>query len=166
MAYAARMHHLAILRPAWRLAEKILSGEKTVESRWYRSRRAPWDRIQAGDTVFFKEGNRPISLAATVRAIRQEAALDPKGVTELLERYGPQLGLAAAQLPGLYERIRTARYAVFIFLENPRPTAPFYVDKAGFGAMSAWITVEDIARIRRISPERTPPGQTLRNMLL
>lgn len=49
------MHHIAIMNGPWNLIPKILSGEKTIESRWYRTRRAPWGGIRAGDTVYFKD---------------------------------------------------------------------------------------------------------------
>lgn len=33
------MEHVAIMKKSWGLTRKILSGEKTIESRWYRFRR-------------------------------------------------------------------------------------------------------------------------------
>ena len=46
------MHHLAILDKKRKLLSKILSGEKNIESRWYTQKRAPWDKIKVGDTIF------------------------------------------------------------------------------------------------------------------
>jgi hypothetical protein len=43
--------HVAILRKSSGLLEKILAGEKKIESRWYSARFTPWDQISAGDTV-------------------------------------------------------------------------------------------------------------------
>jgi hypothetical protein len=37
---------------------------------------------------------------------------------------------------------------IVIFLENAEPVAPFDIDKAGFGAMSAWLCVDDINDIK------------------
>lgn len=55
MGYVPVMHHVAIMKPSWKLIPKILSGEKTIESRWYQTRRAPWNGIAAGDVVYFKD---------------------------------------------------------------------------------------------------------------
>jgi len=54
------MNHIAIMRKSWGLAEKILTGEKTIESRWYETRRAPWGKIKKGDIVYLKLFNSPI----------------------------------------------------------------------------------------------------------
>jgi hypothetical protein len=36
-----------------------------------------------------------------------------------------------------------------IFLSNPVAVVPFDIDKTGFGNMAAWITVEDINKIKK-----------------
>lgn len=59
------------MRPSWQLIPKILAGEKTVESRWYLARRAPWDGIAAGDAVFFKDSGRPVTARARVAKVLQ-----------------------------------------------------------------------------------------------
>ena len=40
------MEHLAIMRKSWNLTNKILTGEKKIESRWYKNKYAPWDKIK------------------------------------------------------------------------------------------------------------------------
>ena len=49
------IHHVAIMKKSWGLVEKILAGEKTVESRWYKSKCVPWDRIKPKDIIYFKD---------------------------------------------------------------------------------------------------------------
>jgi ASC-1-like (ASCH) protein len=48
------MDHLAILSKEKNFLGRILSGEKTIESRWYRNRKPPFKTIAPGDTVYFK----------------------------------------------------------------------------------------------------------------
>lgn len=43
------MYHIAILAKRRKLLDKILSGEKRIESRWYLTRRTPWGRIAPND---------------------------------------------------------------------------------------------------------------------
>ena len=65
------MDHVAIVRKSWKLTDKILSGQKTIESRWYASRRAPWNRIRAGETVYFKNSGEPVTIKADVEKVLQ-----------------------------------------------------------------------------------------------
>lgn len=37
---------------------------------------------------------------------------------------------------------------MLIFLKDPTEVEPFSIDKTGYGAMSAWIAVDDISKIR------------------
>ena len=60
------MHHIAIMKKEWKLTQKILSGEKKIESRWYSNRSAPWGKIKAGETVYFKDSGEPVSIKAEV----------------------------------------------------------------------------------------------------
>ena len=54
------MDHVAIMNKSWGLIPKILSGSKTIESRWYKTKRTPWDKIAKGDTVYFKNSGEQV----------------------------------------------------------------------------------------------------------
>jgi hypothetical protein len=47
--------HVAILKPNWKLLPKLLNGEKTIETRWYLHKFAPWNQVKANDTIYFKD---------------------------------------------------------------------------------------------------------------
>ena len=144
------MHHVAIMKKEWGLIPKILSGEKAIESRWYMARYAPWDRISAGDSVFFKNSGEPVTVKATVAKVEQYEQLDSKEVKRLLYRYGEKDGLGIDDLPKFYEMFKNKKYAIFVFLTNPQKVEPFEIDKTGFGAMAAWLTMEDVGAIRAV----------------
>ena len=59
------MDHIAILNKRW-ILEKIISGEKEVESRWYTQRRTPYKNIHKDDNIYFKESGCPIIAKAQV----------------------------------------------------------------------------------------------------
>jgi len=44
------MDHVAILSKKYELLDKIISGEKTIESRWYVNRIAPWNKMTYSPT--------------------------------------------------------------------------------------------------------------------
>jgi ASC-1-like (ASCH) protein len=65
------MHHVAIMNKSWKLIPKILSGEKTIESRWYHTKRSPWNIVSQEDTVFFKDSGSNITASAKVARVIQ-----------------------------------------------------------------------------------------------
>ncbi len=139
------MHHVAIMNPRWRLIPKILSGEKTIESRWYQTRRTPWDRIAAGDTVWFKDAAKPVTAKATVTEVFQFTFKDVEEVDAIAKRYGGEIGF---KNPDARTWSTVPTYAVLVRLADPQSVPPFVIDKRGFGNANAWLTVPDIADIR------------------
>ncbi len=65
------MDHVAIMKKSWGLLPKILSGEKKIESRWYKFKRSPWDKINTNDTVYFKDSGDPVLIKAKVSKFLQ-----------------------------------------------------------------------------------------------
>ena len=72
------MDHIAILKKSWGLLEKVLSGEKTIESRWYKTKHIPWNRIRAGDTLYFQNAGEPVYVKSKVKKVIQIAHLTPE----------------------------------------------------------------------------------------
>jgi ASC-1-like (ASCH) protein len=143
------MEHVAIMRRSWGLTRKILSGEKTIESRWYMSRRPPWDAVHQGDLIYFKDSGEPVSVAARVARVMQFSDLGSREVAGILKKYGSAAGIEGPDLRKFYERFKEKRYCILVFLKDARGVDPFYIDKEGFGVMSAWITVDDVGKIRK-----------------
>ena len=143
------MDHLAIMRKSWGLTWKVLSGEKKIESRWYSVKCKPWDRLKRGEIVYFKDSGEPVALRAEVSKVIQFSNLTPSRVKEILYKYSKDDGLEKKDVPKFFRRFKDKRYCILIFLKNPKEIEPFEIDKSGFGAMSAWITVNNIAEIKR-----------------
>ena len=142
------MDHVAIMRKSWGMTAKILSGEKTVESRWYKNKSAPWGKIRAGDTVYFKNAGDPVSVRVRVRKIQAYENLDPEKVKAILIKYGEEDGITPDKIHFYYELFKNKKYCLLIFLENPKQIVPFEISKKGFGAMAAWMCVEDVNKPR------------------
>ena len=141
------MHHVAVMKKSWGFTEKILAGGKVIESRWYMSRCSPWDRIAAGDTVYFKNAGEPVSVRAMVSRIIQFNGLTPTRIKNLIVRYGTGLGIARGERLKYINHFRDKKYGILIFLKNPARVRPFDVNKSGFGAMAAWMVVPKIQQI-------------------
>ncbi len=143
------MEHVAIMRKSWGLTNKILSGQKKIESRWYSVKYKPWDSIKEGEVVYFKDSGEPVKIKAGVGKVMQFTDLTPKRVKEILDTYGEDDGIEKGKIPEFFQRFKNKKYCILIFLKNPTEINPFDIDKTGFGAMSAWITVDDVSRIKK-----------------
>lgn len=137
--------------PSWGLLPKILKGEKIIESRWYKQKSAPWNNIYRGDRVYFKDSGKPVTVRAEVGRIRQLSNMTPEKVRDFLHKIAKDDGLGSKKetLKEYYERFKDKKYLIIIELKNPIEIDPFQIDKRGFGAMTAWITVDDISKIKK-----------------
>ena len=143
------MEHLAIMRKSWGLTQKILNGQKKIESRWYLVKYRPWDGIKKGETIYFKNSGEPVRLKAKVDKVIQFANLNQKKVKEILNKYGKDDGLEKEKIPEFFERFKDKKYCTLIFLKNQQKIKPFEINKKGFGMMSAWITIDNISKIKK-----------------
>ncbi len=142
------MQHLAIMKKSWGLTTKILTGEKKIESRWYKSRYTPWNRIKPGEMIYFKDSGEAVSVKAEVERVLQFSDLTPLKVKEILAKYAEADGLSADKIPEFFKLFQDKKYCLLIFLKNPREIEPFQINKSGFGAMAAWISLPDINMIK------------------
>ncbi len=161
------MDHVAIMKKSWGMMGKILSREKKIESRWYKSKRCPWGKIKKGDTIYFKNSGEPVSVKAKVKKViylpsppRADEGVDkvllhrppdltPQKVKQILNKYGKDDGIGKNEIPEFYKLFKNKKYCLLIFLEKPQKIKPFNINKAGFGNMSAWLTLGNIAKIKR-----------------
>ena len=148
------MDHVAILRKANikkgdDLLGDILVGTKTIESRWYVNKVAPWGKIQAGDVVYFKESGRPVTAKAKVEKVLQFENLSESVVQEIIDKYGTKIapGTSREEFLAWATEQKNKRYCILIFLKNVTKVEPFEINKKGFGISSAWLVVKDIAKL-------------------
>lgn len=134
------MEHVAIVKKSWRVIDKILGGDKVIESRWYKSRIAPWDKIISGETVYFKNSGEPVTVVAKVEKVLQFSDLSPTKIKQILTEFGGVGGICVSDPKESFERNKDKRYCILVFLKNVKRIKPFEVDKRGFGNMCAWLS--------------------------
>ncbi len=157
-----RRVHIAIMRKSWGLTEKIRSGEKTIESRWYLHKNLPWNNIEKGDLIYFKNSGEPINLQARAGEVLHFDNLTPDKVKEILHQYGQADGLDIGELDRFYELFKDKKYCLLIFLREIKTIEPFEINKKGFGAMTAWITIDNIEKIKKVCKENYKQVSLLR----
>ena len=142
------MQHIAILAKKRKLLDKIISGEKTIESRWYKSKVSPWNKIKEGEIVYFKESGDPVSVKAEVEKVLFFENLDLEKVKDIVNKYDDQIALSKNRDDEFWKYFDNRKYCILIFLKNIQEIDPFNINKKGFGLMSAWICVDDVNRIK------------------
>lgn len=141
------MDHVAIMKKSWGLIPKILSGEKSIESRWYQTKRIPWNRVALGDKIFFKNSGELITAKAIVSEVVQFEIENSRNIQDIIKKYGKKICLVNNN-PKTWEK--KPRYCVLIFLSHPEAVRkPFAVHKKGFGIGAAWFMVPSISKIKK-----------------
>lgn len=141
------MEHIAIMKKSWGFTQKILSGQKKIESRWYTVKRDPWNNIKSGEVVYFKDSGSPVTVKAEVENVLQFSDVTPNIVKEILIQYGQNIGIDLDKINERVKMFKDKKYCILIFITNPQKIKPFKINKSGFGAMSAWIAVEMVKDI-------------------
>jgi ASC-1-like (ASCH) protein len=142
------MYHIAIMKKSWGLTLKILSGEKKIESRWYMAKCAPWDRIETGDIVYFKDSGCPVIIKTKVSKVIQFSNLTPTLARKIINKYGGADGIGIKDRNKFYNLFKNKKYCILVFLSGVRKIKPFNINKSGFGLMSAWMCVDDIKKVK------------------
>ncbi|MBU1868432.1 hypothetical protein KJ608_03130 [Patescibacteria group bacterium] len=137
------------MKKNWGLIPMIKSGRKVAESRWYKLRVAPWNRIEKGDTVYFKNSGESVTLKAKVSRVLQYVISNGSERLKIIKKHAKK-DLGLDEIPEeIQNYISNKRYAIFVFIENPEEVEPFDIDKSGFGKQCAWVTVLDIEKIKK-----------------
>ncbi|HTH93291.1 MAG TPA: hypothetical protein VL576_02325 [Candidatus Paceibacterota bacterium] len=140
------MQHVAIMKKSWKLIPQIVAGHKTIESRWYQTKRAPWDRVAYGDTVYFKNSGEPVTAQASVSKVLQFELSTREEVEDIIRRYNKHIMIPDSVIQSWAgphgDTSKLPKYCILIFLEHAKAVKPFTIDKTGFGTPCAWLCLE------------------------
>lgn len=117
--------HLAILTKNW--IDPILSGEKTIESRFSKVRCAPYGKVKIGDKIFLKESGGLVKGSCIVDNVKTYAFRSESEIHHIYREKGQAIfaGEYDPQQPPP-EKWLTAKYATLIYITDPIP----YLDGA------------------------------------
>jgi hypothetical protein len=150
------MHHVAILKKANIKKEDdalgdIVAGTKTIESRWYVNKVAPWDKLATADVLYLKQSGGPVVARAEIKKVLQYENLTSKIVENIIDTYGKQIAPHTSKaefLKWAHENTKK-RFCILVFLQNVTKIEPFDIDKTGYGSACAWLITENIEKIKR-----------------
>ena len=127
-------YHLVILKRPY--LEAILAGCKKVESRFTRTRRAPFGRVSVGDKIFFKLSSGPVCATAMISAVKHFEKLTPKQILKLKEQYN-QLICGSDEY---WQSKAESNFGFFIWLDKVRSIEPVKINKKD---MRAWVILSE-----------------------
>jgi len=132
----------------WKLIPKILNKEKTIETRWYLTKRDPWNKVMRGDIVYFKDAGCKVTAKAIVEKVLQYDHYSKLQLEDIIDKYWQKGKINFSSKENALEYTKDKNYCILIFLKNPEKVTPFDIDKTGFGNACAWLCVENINKIK------------------
>ena len=108
------IHVAVLLRP---YIDLIAAGRKTVECRLTKQARAPFDQIESGDRIYFKQSSGPYVLTAITDHVLFERDLTPKRVLELKRNYNDQI----CGHDDFWQLKRDAKFITLVWLRDVEP---------------------------------------------
>jgi hypothetical protein len=143
------MEHIAIMKSEWKLIPKIIDGIKTVESRWYKSKIAPWGRVKVEDIIYFKDSGGLVSARAVVTKVEQYEIKNNLEAMQVMSKYALEVLGTKLLSNQIKNYILNKKYAIFVHLGGVKRIPPFEIDKKGFGMQCAWITIPSVDNIKK-----------------
>ncbi|MDB5260624.1 MAG: hypothetical protein JWN37_855 [Candidatus Nomurabacteria bacterium] len=140
------MDHVAIMNPSWKMIDKIIDGKKTIESRWYQTKRDPWDKVKPGDVIYLKDSGKPVTAIAKVIKVEQFEIKDMDAAQKIVTKYGKKICIVNSDCKTWG---KCPKYCILVYLARPALIQkPFQINKEGFGTGNAWLTVANIDDIK------------------
>ena len=110
------MIHVAVLLKPY--LDLILAGEKAIECRLTRQPRAPYEQIEPGERIWFKQSAGPWGATAVAEHVLFEANLTPRKIKELQRNYNHQIRGDQQ----FWDWKADSRYCTLIWLTDVKPT--------------------------------------------
>lgn len=133
------MKHIAILRQPF--YDMVLSGEKTIESRWSMHKVAPYNKVQKDDIILLKETGKNVTATAKVEKVAY-FELTPAKVEEIRAKWGKQIGIDKFED---WQSTLEKKYCTLIWLKDVKKIEPLKVPRSN-GA--GWIALKDFEQLK------------------
>ena len=137
--------HLVILKKAY--IKAILSGQKTIESRFTLTKRVYFGRVLAGDKLFLKESSGPVCAVATAASVKNFTGLTPERISELKEKYN-LLILGSNQY---WQGRMDCKFGLLVLLKDTRAIKPVLIGKRDW---RAWVVLTEKENFGLLEPHK------------
>ncbi len=127
-------YHLVILKKQY--LDLILDGRKSVESRFTKTRCAPFGQISIGDKLFLKQSSGAVCAAAVVQAVEQFENLSPRKISQLKQKYNSLI----CGGDEYWQEKRDCGFGILVWLKDVKPIEPVRIDKKDW---RAWVVLTE-----------------------
>ena len=129
------MKHIVILKKKY--FDMILSGEKTIESRFSLNKSAPYGKVNVGDILLLKRTGEDVTATARVKAVEYYDELYPELINKLRVRYGKEIG--STKMTEWFDAM-TKNYGTLIWVEDVKEIEPILVNRS---CGAGWIVIKE-----------------------
>ena len=134
------MKHLAIFKGDG--AEKILTGKKTIESRFSKNKIAPYGVVSAGDLVYMKLSGGAIIGQFRVKKVFYFSGLEKQDIEHIFAEYGGRFLIGDDSFDKRYRKEKLeSKFATLIFIKDPERflTSPIRIQKSD---KRGWVVID------------------------
>lgn len=128
------MQHIVILKKPF--FDMVLSGEKTIESRWSMNKIAPFNKVNVGDVLLLKQTGHDVTATAKVKAVKY-FELTPNVAEKIKAKWNKEIGIYKFEN---WETYKNKKYCTLIWLEDVKTIKPLEVPRSN-GA--GWIVAKN-----------------------
>lgn len=126
--------HLVILKKPY--VRAILAGRKSIESRFMKIRRAPYEKVSAGDRLFFKESSGKVCAVGRAGKVVNFKDLTSGRIMQIKRKHNGRI--CGDDL--YWEQKAESRWGVLIWLKDVRAIEPIRIDKKDW---RAWVVLTE-----------------------
>ena len=122
--------HLAILRKS--AIEAILSGKKTIETRFSQHRIAPYGKVSVGDLIYLKPPGQDLVGQFKAKKIIYFEGLEEEDLDKIFKEYGPKIKTGGKEEDEKYQaEKKSSKFGTLIFISESERfiTSPIKVKK-------------------------------------
>ena len=107
--------HLAIMHQP--VLEAILSGTKTIESRFSKHRISPFGQVSTGDIVYMKASGGDVIGQFRVKKVYSFEGLEKEDISDIFTQFGSKISSGNAKIDKDYKKSKAdSHYATLIFI--------------------------------------------------
>jgi hypothetical protein len=138
------MEHIAIMdKPT---IDKIINGQKLIESRFSKNKITPYHNIEKDDTVYLKKSGGDITASFKVKDVIFFENLDKNKIEKIKDKYN---ALIKAPLE-FWNLKKDSRYATLIFIRSPKFLKPISIVKKNRQAFVSCNSIKELFKINNI----------------
>jgi ASC-1-like (ASCH) protein len=141
-------YHLVVVKRPY--LEAILQGQKTIESRFTRSKRHFFGRVLPDDKLFLKLSSGPVCATATVAAAKHFENLTGRRILEIKQQYNDHI-------KGTDEYWRSKMgcgFGLLVWLKDVEPVEPVRISKKDWRAWVVLTPREDFGLLKASVTEK------------